>query len=140
MKTVQIKGMDVELYNSIEDLPIMRFHKYNKMLLIDAGIGSDLADFDRHIEKAIRYAASTTPNLAIAELQNLRQNVYFIQSEVSPRYLAFAVLVKSVNGTPCNDLSDDGLQKIINLFSDVPNSEITAHLDAVKKKIDDELA
>lgn len=139
MKTVQIKGMDVELYNSIEDLPIMRFHKYNKMLLIDAGIGSDLADFDHHIEKAIRYAASTTPNLAIAELQNLRQNVYFIQSEVSPRYLAFAVLVKSVNGTPCNDLSDDGLQKIINLFSDVPNSEITAHLDAVKKKIDDEL-
>ena len=49
MKTVQIKGMDVELYNSIEDLPIMRFHKYNKMLLIDAGIGSDLADFDRHM-------------------------------------------------------------------------------------------
>jgi hypothetical protein len=139
MKTVQIKGMNVEIYDSIEDLPILRFHKYNKMLLVDAGVGSDLADFDRHIEKAIRYAASPTPNLAIAELQNLRQNVYFVQSEISPRYLAFAVLVKSVNGTPCNDLSDDGLQKTINLFSDVPNSEITAHLEAVEKKIDDEL-
>lgn len=139
MKTVQIKGMSVEIYDSIEDLPILRFHKYNKMLLVDAGVGSDLADFDRHIEKAIRYAASTTPNLAIAELQNLRQNVYFVQSEISPRYLAFAVLVKSVNGTPSNDLSDDGLQKTINLFSDVPHSEITAQLDAVKKKIDDEL-
>ena len=67
MKTVQIKGMSVEIYDSIEDLPILRFHKYNKMLLVDAGVGSDLADFDRHIEKAIRYAASTTPNLAIAE-------------------------------------------------------------------------
>ena len=53
--------------------------------------------------------------------------------------MAFAVLVKSVNGTPLNDLSDDGLQKTINLFSDVPHSEITAQLDAVKKKIDDEL-
>lgn len=139
MKTVVINGMNVELYDSIEDLPISRFHKYNKMLLVDSGVGSDLADFDRHIEKAIRYAASPTPNLAIAELQNLRQNVYFVQSEVSPRYLAFAVLVKSVNGTPCNDLSDDGLQKTINLFSDVPHSELTAQLDAVKKKIDDEL-
>ena len=60
MKTVQIKGMNVEIYDSIEDLPILRFHKYNKMLLVDAGVGSDLADFDRHIEKAIRYAASPT--------------------------------------------------------------------------------
>lgn len=139
MKTVTIKDMSVEIYDSIEDLPILRFHKYNKMLLVDAGIGSDLADFDRHIEKAIKYAASPTPNLAISELQNLRQNVYFVQSELSPRYLAFAVLVKSINGRACNDLSDDGLQKIISLFNDVSHSEITAQLEAVKKKIDDEL-
>lgn len=50
MKNVQIKGMNVELYDSIEDLPIMRFHKYNKMLLVDAGVGSDLSDLDRHID------------------------------------------------------------------------------------------
>ena len=139
MKTVQIKGMNVELYDSIEDLPIIRFNKYNKMLLVDAGVGSDLADFDRHIEKAMRYAGAKTPDLAIAELQNLRQNVYFIQSEISPRYMAFAVLVNSIDGKPCDDLSDDGLQKIINLFANVPHSEITAQLEAVKKKIDDEL-
>lgn len=139
MRTIYLDGKKVEIYDSIEDLPILRFHKYNKMLLVDAGVGSDLSDFDRHIEKAIRYAAGDTPNLAVAELQNLRQNVYFIQSEISPRYLAFAVLVKSVNGIAYNDVSDDGLQKIINLFKNVPHSEITAHLDAVKKKIDDEL-
>ena len=107
MKNVQIKGMNVELYDSIEDLPIMRFHKYNKMLLVDAGIGSDLSDFDRHIEKVIRYLNSPTPNMATVELENMRQNIYFIQSEVSPRHLAFAVLVKSINGKPRNDLSDD---------------------------------
>lgn len=139
MRTVDIKGKKVELYDAIEDLPIMRFHKYNKMLLVDAGIGSDLADFDKHIEKAIRYAHSKTPQLAAVELENLRQNVYFIQSEISPRYLAFAVLVKSIDGKPCNDLSDDGLQKIVDLFADVPNAELTAHLEAVKKKIDEEL-
>ena len=97
MKNVQIKGMNVELYDSIEDLPIMRFHKYNKMLLVDAGVGSDLSDFDRHIEKVIRYLNSPTPNMATVELENMRQNIYFIQSEVSPRHLAFAVLVKSIN-------------------------------------------
>lgn len=139
MKNVQIKGMNVELYDSIEDLPIMRFHKYNKMLLVDAGVGSDLSDFDRHIEKVIRYLNSPTPNMATVELENMRQNIYFIQSEVSPRHLAFAVLVKSINGKPRNDLSDDGLQQTMSLFKDVANSEITANLEAVKKKIDDEL-
>lgn len=139
MKNVQIKGMNVELYDSIEDLPITRFHKYNKMLLVEAGVGSDLSDFDRHIEKVIRYLNSPTPSMATVELENMRQNIYFIQSEVSPRHLAFAVLVKSINGKPRNDLSDDGLQQTISLFKDVANSEITAHLEAVKKKIDDEL-
>lgn len=139
MKNVQIKGMNVELYDSIEDLPIMRFHKYNKMLLVDAGVGSDLSDFDRHIEKVIRYLNSPTPNMATVELENMRQNIYFIQSEVSPRNLAFAVLVKSINGKPRNDLSDDGLQQTMSLFKDVANSEITALLEAVKKKIDNEL-
>ena len=36
-------------------------------------------------------------------------------------------------------MSDDGLQQTMSLFKDVANSEITAHLEAVKKKIDDEL-
>ena len=139
MKNVQIKGMNVELYDSIEDLPIMRFHKYNKMLLVDAGVGSDLSDFDRHIEKVIRYLNSPTPNMATVELENMRQNIYFIQSEVSPRHLAFAVLVKSIDGTPYNDLSDDGLQKVVDMFGDVPIKELTAQMEAVKKKIDDEL-
>lgn len=139
MKECIINKHNVVLYDSIDELPMLRFHKYNKMLLVDAGVGSDLSDFDRHIEKVIRYLNSPTPNMATVELENMRQNVYFIQSEISPRYLAFAVLVKSIDGNPCNDLSDDGLQKIVDLFADVPNAELTAHLEAVKKKIDEEL-
>ena len=99
---------------------MLRFHKYNKMLLVDAGIGSDLQDFDTHIEKGNEIRPSKTPELAAIELDNMRQNVYFIQSGLSPKYLAFAVLVKSIDGTPYNDLSDDGLQKVVDMFGDVP--------------------
>lgn len=139
MRTTQIGKYKVEIYDAIEDLPMQRFHKYNKMLLVDASIGSDLADFDRHIEKAMLYAKGKTPELAAVELENMRQNVYFIQSGISPRCLAFAVLVKSIDGKEQNDLSDDALQNIVNMFSDVPIKEITANIEAVKKKIDDEL-
>lgn len=139
MKTTKIGEYTVEIYDAIDELPMLRFHKYNKMLLVDSGIGSDLGDFDAHIEKAMRYAKSKTPELAVTELDNLRQNVYFIQTGISPKHLAFAVLVKSIDGNPCNDLSDDALQKIVEMFGDVPVKELTAQMEAVKKKIDDEL-
>lgn len=134
MRTIKLAGKKVEIYDAIEDLPILRFHKYNKMLLIDAGIGSDLSDFDKHIEKIIGFLNGKTPEMAVTELENMRQNLYFMQSHISPRCLAFATLVKSIDGKVCNDLSDEGLQKIIQELSDVSNKEMTAQLEAVKKK------
>lgn len=139
MKTTKIGERAVVLYDSIDELPILRFHAYNKMLLIDAGVGSDLSNWDAHIEKAIRFIRKGNPDLAEKELDNLRQNVYFIQSAISPKYLAFACLVKSVDGTEYKDMTADGLQKVLDLFADAPNTELTAQLEAVKKKIDEEL-
>ena len=46
MRKIVLAKHKVELYDSIDELPIVRFHKYNKMLLIDAGVGSDLSDWD----------------------------------------------------------------------------------------------
>lgn len=139
MRTTKIGKLEVELYDAIDELPIIRFHAYNKALLIDAGIGSDLADWDAHIEKVIRFLRTKKNDLAEKELDNLRQNVYFIQTDISPRYLAFCALVRKVNGTEYNDMSPDGLAKVLKLFNNVPHKEMTALLDAVKKKIDEEL-
>ena len=51
MKTAKIGGHEVELYDGIDTLPVLRFHAFNKMMLIDSGIGSDLSDFDAHAER-----------------------------------------------------------------------------------------
>lgn len=138
MKTIKLGKHTIEIYDSIDSLPVTRFHKYNKMLLVDAGVGSDLVDFDSHIERAIRFC-KTKPDLAATELENLRQNVYFIQSELSPKHLAFCVLIKSIDGKECDDISDEALKKLHETISDVTHSELTTELESVKKKIDEEL-
>ena len=130
----KINGKKVELYDSIESMPIVRFHKYNKMLLIDAGIGSDLGDFDRHIERALIYIRGKDMNKAANELENLRQNVYFVQSEISPKNIAFAVLVKSIDGKPTNDLSDEALKEVCETLSGASKEELTEQTESVKKK------
>ena len=139
MVTVKIGNHTVEMYDTIDELPVVRFHKYQKLLLIDSGVGSDIVAFDQRIERVRRFLMADQAEKAQQELENLRQCVYFIQNEISPKHRAFAVLVARLDDIECNDLSDAALTAITAKLSDVPEAELTAQLEAVKKKIDDEL-
>lgn len=140
MTEVRLNGHKVELFGSIEELPIVRFHKYNKCLLVDAGVGSDLTAFDGHIERVVRYIRADQREEAAKEMENLRQNVYLIIQGMSPQHLAFACLVARIDGQPQADLSDEGLQRVLEKLGGTPLKDIAAHTEAVKKKIDDELS
>lgn len=133
MKTVKIGTHTVEMYDAIDELPMARFHKYQKYLLIDSGIGSTIEDFDRRIEKARRFCMLNDAANAQKELENMRQCVYMIENGLSPKHLSFACLVFAIDGQQCVDLSDDALQKIVATFADAPVQELTDHLDSVKK-------
>lgn len=139
MVTTKIGIHSVEMYDAIDELPIVRFHKYQKMLLIDAGIGSDITAFDQRTEKARRYLADGKPEKASTELENLRLAVHLIQQDISPKHRAFAVLVKSIDGAPCDDLSDAGLDAVLEKLKSSPIRAIAEALGGVKKKIEDEL-
>lgn len=139
MKEFKIGKHAVKVYDSIDDLPMVRFHKYNKMLLIDAGIGSDMQSFDAHVEKVARFMQNGDNENAIKELENLRQNVYVIQTEQSPRNLSFAALVAEIDGKACDDLSDEGLDRVRELLNDAPKKDVTEAYASVKKKIDEDL-
>ena len=139
MREVRIGKHRVRLYDSIDDLPMERFHRYNKMLLIDAGLGSDISAMDAHVEKVVRFMRGGDIDSAAKELENLRQTVYLVQTEQSPRNLSFACLVAEVDGKDCNDLSEDGLEKVRLLLNDAPRGEVAETMSAAKKKIDDVL-
>lgn len=139
MKNLKIGKHDVEFYDNIDELPVVRFHKWQKYLLIDSGVGADMLSFDQHIERARRFCKIGKSDLAEKELMNLRQNVYFIQQELSPAHLAFATLVTAVDGKRYDDFSDTSIQELSQLFSDISHKELTAQIDAVKKKINAEL-
>lgn len=139
MKEVKLNGHDVRVYDSIDDLPMVRFHRYNRMLLVDAGIGSEIGDFDSHIERVVRYIRKGDNDNAAKELDNLRQNVYMIMQGQSVKDLSFACLVESIDGVRCDDLSPEGLQKVLHMLGGATRRELTEAFQSVKKKIDDEL-
>ena len=139
MKSLLINKKIVRVYDSIDEMPIVNFQKYNKYLLIDSGIGSDVDDIDAHIVKIAKYIKSNNNKKALQELQNMRQNIYMVNSEISPKYLAFAALIHSVDGKEVNDLSDDGLKKLLQDLKEVKHSKVVDFLLWLKKKVTNEL-
>ena len=139
MVTAKIGIHTIEYYDTIDELPIVRFHKYQKLLLVDAGIGADIAAFDQRIERTRRYLAAGKPEKAQQELENMRQCVFLIQSGTNLQHRAFAALVTKIDGQECNELSDDALAAVTERLNDAPVKDVAAQLDAAKKKIDGEL-
>ena len=139
MMTIEIGKHTVEYYGEIEEMPVVRYHKWQKAMLIEAGLGSDIASFDRHCERLRIYIATGDKDNAQKELDNLRQSVWLIQQEVSPRLLAFAALVTKIDGRECCDLSDDALKKVVEQLSDAPAVKLSEVIGQLKKKIEDDL-
>ena len=139
MKSLLINKKIVRVYDSIDEMPIVNFQKYNKYLLIDSGIGSDADDIDAHIVKIAKFIKANNNKKALQELQNMRQNMYMVNSEISPKYLAFAALIHSIDGKEVNDLSDDGLKKLLQDLKDIKHSKVIDFLLWLKKKVTSEL-
>lgn len=139
MREAKVGKHMVVMYDAIGELPMRRFHVYNKYLLIDAGIGSDMADFDAHMEKTMLYLRGGKTIEAAQELENMRQQFFLVTERLSARDMSFAALVAYVDGEARDDLSDDGLRATLEMLNDAPIDDVTAPLEAVKKKMNDEL-
>lgn len=139
MKELKLAGHKVRLYDSIEELPICRFHAYNRMLLIDAGIGSDINDFDAHIERAVRYIRNNDRENAAKEMENMRQNIFMVMQETNVRHLSFACLVESIDGERTDDLSKEALSRVVERLGGAKTSDVSDLYESVKKKIDEQL-
>ena len=139
MKNLTVNKKTVRVYDSIDEMPIINFQKYNKYLLIDSGIGSDVDDIDAHIARIAKFIKSNNAKKALQELQNMRQNMYMVNNEISPKYLAFAALIHSIDGEEVNDLSDDGLKNVLAKLKEIKHSKIIDFLVWLKKKVTTEL-
>ena len=139
MITKNINGHVVKVYDSIEELPIINFQKYNKFMLIDSVIGSDIADIDVSVLKVLKYIQQGDTDMAVKQLDNMRNAMHLVAQEISPKYLAFTALLAEIDGKPITDVSDSNLMSIL----EVLNTERKYFIDAVllqfKKKIDVEL-
>ena len=137
MKEHTVNGHTVEYFDSIDDLPIKRHHRFNEFIALKSGIGSTVQDVDEHIMGIVQMVNRGDKEVAINKLLNMGQSLKFAIENVDPQSMAFAVLVNKIDGVDQNDTSDHGLNKVIGLLSEIKisYSMIKSIVEFVKKKL-----
>lgn len=134
MKSISVNKHSLKMYDSIDEMPIVNFQKFNKLLLLDSGIGSTVDDVDTHLAHLANLIKSDV-NKAQIEIQNLRQNLAMIILNISPKFMAFIPLIAEIDGKPLTDLSDENCIETLELLNTkVSSSFITTIIENVKKK------
>ena len=139
MKKMKLGEHSVVMFDSIEELPIVRFQKYNKMLMLDAGLGSDLTALDAHLARVGEFIKAGETDNAAREIDNLRQTLFNVQNGLTPHFMSLIPLMAEVDGEPLTDLSDENIQRVYDTLKDVTMKAYEGAASEVKKKIEEEL-
>ena len=142
MITKRHNGHRITFYDGINELPLLRYHLFNKWVMVEAGVGGDAESVDEHYITIMRMLNRGEIDKAKQEFKNLRQNLYFIIQNLHPQSRAFAAMVHSIDGKHYPVRNDSDIDAIIERMNKSRMtfafiSEIAAFL---KKKIDDEVA
>lgn len=141
MQKLKFNGHVIECFDSIQDVDIIRYQKFNLNLLIDAGIGSDLNSIGQRVG-AVKKLMATDQKKANIELDNMFQSIAFVMKKLSPKYRAFVCTIKSIDGyeIKTEDLTESGIDEIIQQLGKkrLSFSLLNDVVFSIKKKFDGE--
>jgi len=110
---LEIGKFDLELFDSIDQLPFERFNAFNKYVMLDSELGATVQDFDKITVRIYEFLNKEMYDDAKNELLNLRIVVNNILTGNSSKGLAFASLISKVNGKAMEDYSEDKLKALL---------------------------
>jgi len=138
MRAVETKNGKhiIKFYDSIRQLPMRRYQKFNKYMMISSEVGESVEDYDRRTQRAIQYLNANDTKNASIELENRRQNVHHAMSEYSPKGYALAIMVYSIDGEVFDSFDDEILNSVIDKLDKIgfDIEQVNEVVSEVKKK------
>ena len=113
MKKVKINRLNLVLYDGIDEMPMDNFREFNRYVLIESGIGSDMQAVDSKLATIIRFMQLDKKESATKELLNMRQAIALVLAGTNLELMSFVPFIHSINGKPVTDLSQEGVKEIL---------------------------
>lgn len=127
---------EIELFDSIHNLPVLRFQRFNKYQMQATEIGNTFADFDQRTVKVIQFLQKGMIKEALQELENRRQTVFNSYNDFTPQGKSLAILVKRIDDVDYEDFSPNNLDRCLEHLERIGlgYSDAIEKLREVKKK------
>jgi hypothetical protein len=135
------KGRVIIFHDDIQNLPILKFQKLNKYMMVANEVGNTFEDYDARMAKALSFLQKGMTAEAIQELSNQRQMVFNAFNEYSPIGKAFAVLVHSIDEVVYTGSSSTEIDRVLEHLNEIGLGYLDSleKLTELKKKIDFQL-
>ena len=101
MLGLKLKRANITLYDSITEMPITKFMALQECMLIDTGVGSTIADFDKRLAEITIPIQAGDKLKSMAEVENMRilfWNITQRQTAVGYGFLNLIAAVKKKVG------------------------------------------
>lgn len=117
MRRININGHVLEMWDSVDSLPASNYINHARLMMLDAGIGSDLQAVTQHWQQIVRLAEKGDRDGLNKVLSNYLQTLNFIVSNTSPEMMSFVSFIRSIDGKLVEDYSDDNAKAIVEQLS-----------------------
>ena len=121
----------MELYKDINTMPITVFMRFQKYVMIEQGLGSNVQDFSTRLSKLNEYIYHDRKDNALEELKNVFNLFYsIVEKEQDVKLYAIASLVKGNE-----QLGDEELKEYVtnNLLNKTVNEIYETYFELKKK-------
>lgn len=137
----EVNNHQFKFFDSVEIMPITRYHNLNLNLLLEAGIGSGIHSVQNHLDLMIKYLDAKKIDLFYQQFENYGQCLRFNALKISPMLNAFCCILHSIDRKEYNDITQAGFMDTKKKLTEVGISVMTMKeiLNEVKKNLDAEL-
>lgn len=134
-----LKNHIIELYDSIDEMPIENFVQMEKNLIIEGGVGDNIGDFDNRLGLLNQFVSTGHKQKALNEINNMRNLFYNITNEVRPGMEAYSCLVYKIDGKEMS-CTNSGVDKTTEILMKIGyTKKMIDHKDDIKKKMEVQL-
>lgn len=121
----------------IHKIPEYNWQKFQRCLILDAGIGSDTGSVIAHTDSIVSLAANDRKEDLSNELNNFRLSLYSAMEGISYTSMAFACMVQNIDGETHSIVTDTDIHNLSKLIAEtgITHGEIADYVDLLKKKL-----
>lgn len=129
---------NINLYDpDLHKIPEYNWQKFQRCLLMDAGIGSNTMDIIQRADTIATCAANDRKDDLANELVNLKLALYSAAEGIDYQTMAFACLIQDIDGIKYPIATDTDIMNLSKLIaeSDIKHADLSDYLSLVKKKL-----